>query len=91
MGQAFGLYLHRHESMPGKFRAKGRPISTDFGLVAAKLIGNLRGDAEDMNTRLVLAATCRRIYRHSNLIRGQSAARHLLDEVAGVPSSLSIV
>jgi hypothetical protein len=40
---------------------------------------------------LVLAAACRRIYRHSNLTTRQSAARPLLNEAAGVPRCLPII
>ena len=61
--------------MTGKFRAKGRPRSVDFGLVAEEEISNHRGDAGDMNMQLVLAAACGRIYSHSDLVSQQLTAR----------------
>src|ERR1700730_17898758 len=59
------------EFVPGKFRAKGRPGSVDFGLVAAKEISDHRGDAGEMNMQLALAAAGRRIYGHSDLVSEQ--------------------
>ncbi len=91
LGQAFGLDFHCHESVPGKFRTQGGPIATDFGLVAAKKIRNRRGDAGNMNMQLVLAAACRRIYRHPDLVTRQLAARPLFNEAAGFPSCLPII
>src|ERR1700752_5132461 len=47
---------HCREFVTGKFRAKRRPGSVDFGFMAAKEISNHRGDAGDMNMQLALAA-----------------------------------
>ena len=91
VGQAIRLDLHRRKSVSEKGRAKKRPRSVNFRLVAAQEISDLRGDAGNMNMQLVLAAASCRINRHSDLFTRQLTARPFLDEAAGVPCCLPIV
>src|SRR3984893_9779542 len=91
VGQAIRLDLHRRKSVPEKWRAKKRPGSVNFRLVAAQELSDLRGDAGNMNMELVLAAASCRINRHSDLVARQLTARPFLDETAGVTGCLPIV
>ena len=91
MGQAIRLNFHRRKSVAEKWRAKKRPGSVNFRLVAAQELSDLRGDAGNMNVQLVLAAASCRINCHSDLVTWQLTARPFLDETAGVPCCLPIV
>ena len=51
MDQSIRLDLHRRKSVPEKWRAKKRPGSVNFRLVAARELSDLRGDAGYMNVQ----------------------------------------
>src|ERR1700730_8338875 len=78
VGQGIRLDFHCRKSVPEKGRAKKGPSFVNFRSVAAQELGDLRGDAGNMNMQLVLAAASCRINRHSDLVARQLTGRPFL-------------